>query len=581
MKQLLLILVVWLYPAVSCMAGTYYVSIHGADTNDGLTPETAFAHHPWDSLATDTADATTLQPGDIVYMKRGHVWYNCSLNVEDNGSSDNPITTTTLEGFGYGDDPKLVGAYDPTYLSFTPDGASYRTKGVAAEPRVVVYNGTGYNWQILVRREQARNAVAPGEWDWDEDQGKNSLWVNVGENPAAGTIWVARRNVAALVSGCSNVTFRHLNFCVSQSGGSGTVYVTSSSHHITFDSCGFAYGYAGLNLSDSDALTVQDCQVWGWTEAAGLFLSNCANSVIDGCLIDGGDSGATGIRLHNSSANRVEACHFQNCWNGSEYGHGGDGSGVTASGSSGDNSVVANTFLGCYAGIVLKSASGAGENSLGYNFIVNSRVNGISITSNGGALPELAYRNVVIHSPSDHDPTEVVDYTGHGIVIQSTGAKAVFNNNTVFVSRSGDGCDNCNGLCISDTSSNIVDVRTDYNVLFGVRDAYLTKLVDADGTHLYRTVKEWQAAIQADKRILDLDGRADTAGAHDTGADAGWTRPPYTVHALLYNPATIDVGAEFLQDPAAGLNGANKWSHQASGCRVPPSFRSRSGQITP
>src|SRR4030042_1373078 len=90
MSQRFLILFISLLCAVPGPATTYYVSVHGADTNDGLSAGTPFAHHPWDSLATDTADATTLRPGDIVYMKRGHIWYNCSLNVEDSGNSGNP-----------------------------------------------------------------------------------------------------------------------------------------------------------------------------------------------------------------------------------------------------------------------------------------------------------------------------------------------------------------------------------------------------------------------------------------------------------------------------------------------------------
>ncbi len=554
MSRSLLILSLSVLSAVSCPAATYYVSAHGADTNDGLSPTTPFARHPWDALATDTADATTLRPGDIVYLKRGHIWYNCSLNVEDSGSSGNPIVTTTLDGFGFGDDPKLVGAYDPSYLSFVPAGAGYRTEGIAARPQFVVYHGTGYHGQILRERDGAREAVGPGEWDWDADQGNNSLWVNVGEDPKAGMLWVARRNVVVLASECSHVAFSNLDFCVSQSGSAGTVYVMSSASNVTFDGCGCAYGYSGLSLSNSSVLTVRDCRVWGWTGGAGIFMTNCTASLVDGCLLDGGNVGGTGIRLHNASMNAVQASHFQNCWNGLEYARGGDGAGITISGSSGSNSIIANTFIDGYAGAILKSASGSGENALGYNFIVNSRVNGISITSTGILLPALDYRNTVIHNPSDHDPTDQVDYTGHGIVIQSTGGRATFNNNTVFVSRSGDGCTNCNGLCISDTSSNIAEIRTDYNVLFGVRDAYLAKLVDGSGTHLYRTVKEWQTAIQADKKILDLNGVSAAAGSHDTGADTGWTRPVYGAQVFLLNPTTNYPGAGFRAGPARELN---------------------------
>ncbi len=104
------------------MAASYYISTSGADTNNGTSSTTPFARHPWDATATSVSDSTVLQPGDIVYMKKGDVWHDVYLTVEDSGSSDEPIITTTKSDFGTGNDPKLYGSYNPSTLSFGVDG---------------------------------------------------------------------------------------------------------------------------------------------------------------------------------------------------------------------------------------------------------------------------------------------------------------------------------------------------------------------------------------------------------------------------------------------------------------------------
>ena len=67
-------------------ATTYYVSISGSDSNNGLTTTT-----PW--LTLQYAESHATAPGDIIALKRGDVWSSLTaLAIKHSGSSANPIT---------------------------------------------------------------------------------------------------------------------------------------------------------------------------------------------------------------------------------------------------------------------------------------------------------------------------------------------------------------------------------------------------------------------------------------------------------------------------------------------------------
>ncbi|MCX6376849.1 MAG: right-handed parallel beta-helix repeat-containing protein [Armatimonadetes bacterium] len=80
---------------------TYYVDFaSGADTNNGTSAATPFKHCHGDAGATDTAAASHLAPGDIVYFRKG-VTYSGVISVDASGTSGNVITFgTTSWGTG-------------------------------------------------------------------------------------------------------------------------------------------------------------------------------------------------------------------------------------------------------------------------------------------------------------------------------------------------------------------------------------------------------------------------------------------------------------------------------------------------
>jgi len=102
------------FPALSAcgpIAATYHVDCqNGSDSNDGLTPSTA-----WRTI--DRANLPAYGPGDAIRLKRGCVWQGTGFKAKGNGSVAAPIT---LEDYG---DPTLlrpvlggVGAHEAAVL---------------------------------------------------------------------------------------------------------------------------------------------------------------------------------------------------------------------------------------------------------------------------------------------------------------------------------------------------------------------------------------------------------------------------------------------------------------------------------
>lgn len=71
---------------------TYFVDfVGGDDTNNGTSSDTPWKHAPEDVNATDVADGTTLDDGDIVVFKGGVIYQGTVIHTQD-GASGNVIT---------------------------------------------------------------------------------------------------------------------------------------------------------------------------------------------------------------------------------------------------------------------------------------------------------------------------------------------------------------------------------------------------------------------------------------------------------------------------------------------------------
>ncbi len=72
----------------------------GRDSNDGLTKNTPWKHHPWDAKATGSAASCS---GIHTYVFKRGTYYRSTLNARDSGRQDHPIRLTSDPAWGKGE----------------------------------------------------------------------------------------------------------------------------------------------------------------------------------------------------------------------------------------------------------------------------------------------------------------------------------------------------------------------------------------------------------------------------------------------------------------------------------------------
>ncbi|MFY9560500.1 MAG: hypothetical protein WAQ52_09730 [Terriglobales bacterium] len=120
--------------AVSSWAATFYVdSTSGSDTNDGLSPATA-----WKTVAK--VNGSTFAAGDQILFKRGQVW-NESLVPPSSGASGNPIV---FDAYGTGEAPTLTGYVGLPAASWSLDsGNIWKTSITSSSFNYVLFGWIG------------------------------------------------------------------------------------------------------------------------------------------------------------------------------------------------------------------------------------------------------------------------------------------------------------------------------------------------------------------------------------------------------------------------------------------------------
>ena len=112
------------------------------------------------------------------------------------GAAGNPIT---FGSYGVGTKPIISGA--DIIMGFTTSGKLvYQKSGIAKKPNQVFYNGS-----MLAPNDESTINVKLNEWDWDS----NTLYVNVGEDPAAGVVETSLRD-AIWGAGGNYITYDNL-----------------------------------------------------------------------------------------------------------------------------------------------------------------------------------------------------------------------------------------------------------------------------------------------------------------------------------------------------------------------------------
>lgn len=180
----------------------YYVSNNGSDANTGLTPKTAFAHHPWMSTWTGSV---VLVPGDIVCMERGGTWTIASpaadyMTVAQSGTNGKPIITTA---YGAGVKPLIkistataypvINVYGESFLRFDNlhiqhNSSTYNSNSLYAGIRLVTETASVPHDIIITNCEMDN---IPHSCVWGAE---NSYRITIGDTLATETATVTKYN---------------------------------------------------------------------------------------------------------------------------------------------------------------------------------------------------------------------------------------------------------------------------------------------------------------------------------------------------------------------------------------------------
>lgn len=355
----------------------YYVSPSGSDTNNGTSPATPWANHPWSNLAAGTALAarSAMAAGSTVYMAIGGIWYNTSLS---NGTDTN-ITTTTLDSFFYGSGnskPILSAGFNPATITWANTSGTIYSTTIANNPNMVVYDGV-----LLVNNSSTPTTPGFNEWGYSG----TTLYVNVGENPSLGDIGIPSQTYCILTT-AGNRVYNNMSFKLSRQTAGGGLYIN-------------AHNYILFNKLDISMFPNDN----------GIYISGGSNAVINSCSITGLTGRLTaqnGIRF--TSTPTLPHALNNTINNIKTYGI------LNTSGTSAE--ITGNKIITCQGGI----QSDASPKSIAQNTVKNAYH---SSNSFGIRLNSSVASGIVIDNTIDG-----VDGTGSGIYLSGCSGVLVYKN---------------------------------------------------------------------------------------------------------------------------------------------------------
>lgn len=424
MKKILLVISLFVLLAApawgaDCGAGPFYVSSStGATTNNG-TLASPWKHHPWDVLA-DGNELCTLATGNTVYLKKGDVWWDSAIATAASGvSNESRIITTTIDGFGTGNNPLISSSWDTTgYDSgWTDDGGNVWHRTVSATVNLVVYDG-----EILVK--DTGTSPAANKWFWSS----NVLYVNVGGNPASTTKWRVGHRTGALNINNNYVTFRDIDFEAANGIALGGMFVQTGTTGVILD--GITYRYALINALSMTAPTsaeVKNCNFSkvknndGTMTGAMLYVTSPTTSKFYSNTISGG---AKGIEIATGATGVNEI--YSNTITGQVL-PGGTAIGINL--AAGTGYLVYLNTIHSFVAATNDSTTGISL-PVGGNRVYQNTIYGLGTGSGGNALGiNVASDSNYIYSNVIHD----IDYMG--IYLNNADLNQVYKNEIYNVGR--------------------------------------------------------------------------------------------------------------------------------------------------
>lgn len=240
MKKILLLILFY----IEMIAATYYVdATNGRDSNDGLSPETA-----WQSIAK--VNSMSFLPGDEILFARGEIWRE-QLRVSSSGAEGQPIV---FGAYGIGDKPVIDGADVITELEEINNNL-WRKNAITIQPNLLYLNDRVGN-----NRTSYTECSSEGDWYWDSETDIIFVYSN---NDPSGNVELGQRKAIVDVANnkfitISDLTIQHSNENsdpISQDWGSGALKSREGSY-LTVNRCIIQKNsYFGVRCFKSSNLT--------------------------------------------------------------------------------------------------------------------------------------------------------------------------------------------------------------------------------------------------------------------------------------------------------------------------------------
>ncbi len=530
-------------------AAVYYISASGSDSNNGLSTTTTWAHHPWDGSAGATSASTVLVSGDQVLFKSGDTFTNAYVTADEGGATT-PIITGS---YGSGAKPILlapVGANNHAILSNGKSNVTFQDLDLRGGDGngAAVLMGTLSG--AIIQRCSVSNDNGAGIYISTGGVSQSQILNNEIVTTAANATGVYINGASGIT--VRNNTIKNTNASKNNTSLIGVLAVTSSNQAIidnniigTNNADGFNLGVSVANStsvqSTNNSIVTNNSTSTGiyyLSADSGLITGNTilntnpdkTNLALVGILLSSSNSGTVasntiatssinnylqGVKILDSDSNQIYNNIISCAWNGLEYPDMA-GVGIALMGSSETNKIYKNSLL--QSQIQDSVSSGAGGNEYYYNVLENAHVNSIDFRGQSTASSSLVYNNTVIHHPSGSG--------GHGLDIQISGKRVVFENNLVQTDLTGL---NMQSIAIAGP---FTYVFTDYNLYHQLNGAILGSYSGLE----YTDIGAWIASLTSDPLISGKD-------ASSISDDPEFVSTSTRDYSLKYTSPAIDAGA--------------------------------------
>jgi len=232
--RLFLAAVLLFMPANAGFAATYYVSNQGADSNDGLSPQTSWA-------TLNRVSAAVFQPGDRILFRRNDVWRG--QLIPHSGSEAGHVV---YDAYGAGAKPLFLGSVSKSRSAdWTEEGTGvWSAGGLSADVGNIIFDD-GKTCGVKMWHESDLKR----DGDYWYDAARHRVKLRSAENPAKRYACIEcaiREHVILQING-SYIVYE--NLAVKNGGAHGLAAVNA--HHTIVRGCDFAY-LGGGNQAGGD-----------------------------------------------------------------------------------------------------------------------------------------------------------------------------------------------------------------------------------------------------------------------------------------------------------------------------------------